>query len=118
MIINGTGLAQIVKEAHDGLEIAIKESGEKMPVNKGPNRELDCSVIRFLHGIRNSVGDPRFDTIRSSFQEGKMLYPGSNFTSRLNIEIYVLNAELIKGYFLPIPIDEFNPYLSKNPRNN
>ena len=53
-----------------------------------------------------------------SFQEGKMLYPGSNFTSRLHIEICVLNAELIKGYFLPIPIDEFNPYLSKNPRNN
>lgn len=104
----------IVKEAHKGLEKAIKESGEKMPVNKGANRPLDCAVIKFLNGVRETSNELPFDTIRSSFQEGGELYPGSNFTSRLHIEICVRNLGLIKGYFLPIPIEEFNPYLNKS----
>ena len=104
---------QIVKEAHDNLERAFKESGEKMPINKGANRALDCAVIKYLNGIKNSLRNTPYDTIRSSFQEGGELYPGSNFTSRLHIEICVLNTDLIKGYFLPIPIKEFNPYLKK-----
>lgn len=104
----------IVKEAHSGLEKAIKESGEKMPVNKGANRALDCAVIKFLNGVREASNELPFDTIRSSFQEGGELYPGSNFTSRLHIEICVRNQELIKGYFLPMPIEEFNPFLNKD----
>lgn len=103
----------IVKEAHAGLELAVKESGEKMPVNKGANRALDCAVIKYLHGVRDTSNELPFDTIRSSFQEGGELYPGSNFTTKLHIEICVRNQELIKGYFLPMPIKEFNPYLNK-----
>lgn len=103
----------IVKEAYNGLEKAIKESGEKMPVNKGPNRALDCAVIKYLNGVREISNELPFDTIRSSFQEGGELYPGSNFTSRLHIEICVRNVDLIKGYFLPMPIEDFNPYLNK-----
>jgi hypothetical protein len=103
----------IVKEAYNGLEKAIKESGEKMPVNKAPNRALDCAVIKYLNGVREISNELPFDTIRSSFQEEGELYPGSNFTSRLHIEICVRNVDLIKGYFLPMPIEDFNPYLNK-----
>jgi hypothetical protein len=31
----------------------------------------------------------------------------------LHIEICVLNTNLIKGYFLPLPVEEFNPYLKR-----
>ena len=103
----------IVKEAHAALQKTIIESGKKMPVNKGANRALDCPVIKYLNGVRETSNELPFDTIRSSFQEGGELYPGSNFTRRLHIEICVRNLNLIKGYFLPMPIEEFNPYLNK-----
>lgn len=84
-----------------------------MPVNKGANRALDCAVIKYLNGVRETSNELPFDTIRSSFQEGGELYPGSNFTTRLHIEICVRNQESIKGYFLPMPIAEFNPLLNE-----
>ena len=101
----------IVKEAHTSLEQIIRQSGEDMPVNKGPNRKLDCAVIKYVHQSNKEGGLAQYDTIRSSFLEGTQIYPGSNFTDRLHIEICVLNPDLIKGYFLPKPIEEFNPYL-------
>lgn len=103
----------IVKEAHTSLEKTFLESEEKMPVNKGANRKLDCSVIKFVHQTNKNLGLPSYDTIRSAFLEGSEIYPGSNFTDRLHIEICVLNTNLIKGYFLPQPIEELNPYLKK-----
>jgi hypothetical protein len=43
--------------------------------------------------------------------EGVKIYEDSNFTDGLHIEVSVINADLIKGYFLPRPIAEYNPYL-------
>ena len=103
----------IVKQAYEELSEMCKQTGQQMPVNKGPNRELDCSVIKFVHQSNTALDRPAFDSIRSPFHEGGYLYEGSNFTERLHIEICVLNPDLIKGYFLPRPIDEFNPYLNK-----
>jgi hypothetical protein len=104
----------IVKEAHAALERLTKETGEKMPVNKGANRTLDCSVIQAVHQLNKNEGEIPYDTIRCAFQEGGPIYEGSNFTSRLHIEICVINISLIKGYFLPQPIDLYNPYLTKD----
>jgi hypothetical protein len=84
-----------------------------MPVNKGPNRALDCAVIQYVHESNKQSKIAPYDTIRSSFNEGGQVYPTSNFTDKLHIEICVINPEQIKGYFLPRPIDEFNPYLNK-----
>ena len=103
----------IVKEAHTKLSAVIVESGEKMPLNKGANRQLDCAVIKYVHESNKKLGAPAYDTIRSPFQEGGPIYEGANFTDRLHIEICVLNPSTIKGYFLPRPVDEFNPYLNK-----
>ncbi len=112
-LIEPTSL-KIVKEAYEGMEKAFREVGKEMPTNNGANRQLDCSVIKYLHETRRINKYKKFDTIRSPFQEGGFLYETSNFTSHLHIEISVLNPKLIKGYFLPIPIKEFNPYLKKN----
>jgi hypothetical protein len=103
----------IVKKAHDSLLQLAEKSGEKLPTNKGANRQLDCAVIKYLHQTNKELGLPQYDTIRSAFLEGDPIYPTSNFTDRLHIEICVLKPDLIKGYFLPRPIEEFNPYLHK-----
>ena len=103
----------IVKEAHCSLSETVCASGEDMPVNKGANRRLDCSVIKVVHQTNRNKGISRYDTIRSPFQEGGPIYEGANFKDRLHIEICVLNTSLIKGYFLPRPVEEFNPYLNK-----
>ena len=103
---------EILVEAYHGLEKTIKEAGAKMPKNTGDNRKLDCSVIQFIHQTRTTIsGLKPFDTIRSSFSEGEQAYPGSNFTKRQHIQICVQNKDMIKGYFLPRPLTEYNPNL-------
>lgn len=102
-----------LKHAHDRLEVTVKESGDKMPINKGANRMLDCAVVQFVHESQKRESEETFDTVRSAFQEGEPIYPGSNFTQRLHIEVCIINADLIKGYFLPRPIAKYNPYLKR-----
>lgn len=102
----------IVKEAHASLEKMMEETGKEMPQNKGANRKLDCAVIQTVHETNKREGLDPYDSIRCAFVEGAPIYPESNFTDRLHIEICVLNPDLIKGYFLPKPIHEHNPYLT------
>jgi hypothetical protein len=104
-----------VKKAHDKLLETYKNSGAPIPTNKGAIRKLDCSVIRYVHKTAAEEQFPPYDTVRSAFNEGGQIYPDSNFYDRLHIEICVLNSCQIKGYFLPRPIHEFNPYLKREP---
>lgn len=101
----------IVQEAYKGLERLYAETGRKMPTNKKNIRKLDCAVIKFVHQTRINEGKPPYDTIRCAFIEGEPLYEGSNFSSRLHIQVCVLKSGLIKEYYLPRPIEEHNPYL-------
>jgi hypothetical protein len=103
---------QIVKEAYNELVQTMKESGTNMPRNRDANRRLDCAVIQNIHAsIKKSDKLKPYDTVRSPFHEGVKIYEESNFTDGLHIEVSVINADLIKGYFLPRPIAEYNPYL-------
>lgn len=104
---------QILSAAYSGFKKVIEEAGEKLPENKGNNRALDCKVIQYIHQSNKVAGVKQFDTIRCAFPEGIEVYPGSAITSRLHIQICVLNKNSIKGYFLPRPVDKFNPYLKK-----
>lgn len=108
------GSVEIVKKAHSKLINSCKNSGDPLPSNKGPIRKLDCSVIKCVHQSTKDKGLRSYDTVRSAFNEGSQIYPDSNFYDRLHIEICVRSPELIKGYFLPRPIGEFNPYLKKD----
>jgi hypothetical protein len=101
----------ILEAAHAGLKKVTEEADRKLPVNKLNNRKLDCAVIRYVHQSRIETGEQPYDTIRSAFDEGGKVYPGASFTSRHHIQVCVINPNLIKGYFLPRPIEEFNPYL-------
>ena len=104
----------IVKTAYSWLFQGMNATEERMPINKGANRQLDCAVIKYLHEVNRQIELPAFDSIRSPFHEGDPLYVGSNFTERFHIEICVRNPEMIKGYFLPRPVDKFNPYLRRS----
>jgi hypothetical protein len=55
-----------------------------------------------------------YETIRSAFQEGDEVYPGASFSARHHIQVCVCQPELIKGYFIPRPVNTFNPYLQKD----
>lgn len=112
-LIEPTSL-QIVKQAYESLKETHKRSGEPMKENSGPKRELDCAVIRYLHTIRERAKESGFDTVRSPFHEAGLLYENANFSARLHIEICVRTHAQIKGYFLPMPLHEFNPYLNKD----
>ena len=102
----------IIQKAHNWLLALTVNSGEPMPKNDGPRRNLDCAVIKFAHQMVKEAGIV-YDSVRSAFSEGKPVYPGSNFSTRGHIEVCVNNPLMIKGYFLPRPVDEFNPYLRK-----
>lgn len=104
----------VVRGAHDRLKKITEEGGKEMPSNKGANRALDCAVIKHLHESNMKEGISPYDTIRSPFQEGGPLYHQANFTDGLHMEVCVINIKMIKGYFLPQPIEEFNPWLTKD----
>lgn len=102
---------QILQVAYEGLKEAMTEAEKEMPQNKGNNRALDCAVIQYIHRSNKRNETPPFDTVRCAFPEGGEVYPGSAITARLHIQICVLNPECIKGYFLPRPLQQFNPNL-------
>jgi hypothetical protein len=84
-----------------------------MPVNRGNNRALDYAVIQYIHSSNTKKGISSYDTVRCAFPEGGEAYPGAAITSTLHVQVCVLNPECIKGYFLPRPIEKFNPYLNR-----
>jgi len=102
---------ELLRVAYEWLKKSYAELNQPLPSNQGNNRQLDCAVIQYIHLSQKQAGKPPYDTIRCPFQEGSEVYPGANFTTRLHIQICVLNPSLIKGYFLPRPIDEFNPFI-------
>jgi hypothetical protein len=67
-----------------------------------------------VHELARLKGLSKYDTVRSAFAEGKEAHSGSNFSMRSHIEVCVINPEMIKGYFLPRPLEVFNPYLKKD----
>ena len=92
-------------EGHAELKADFDAMGIDLPVNGNEGRlwarDLDCAVVEAVHDLRAKAGLPSYDTVRSAFQEGKQVYPGTQFRERHHIQIAVRNASCIKGYFLP-----------------
>lgn len=86
------------KKDFDSLEIPLPINGKD---GKLWSRDLDCAVIEQVHGLRKMGGLPKYDTVRSAFQEGKDVYPGTEFRLKNHIQIAVRDSSCIKGYFLP-----------------
>lgn len=111
-LVESTSLA-VLKQAYKLLKKTHELSGQPMKMNIGARRELDCAVIKHLHASRQDFRKEPFDTIRSAFHEDDLLYAQANFSARLHIELCVLNQSMVKGYFLPQPIAEYNPYIDR-----
>lgn len=102
---------QILSEAYHTFKDFSQSYDLPMPENKGNNRALDCAVIQYIHNSNFKNNNLPYDTVRCAFPEGSEAYPGAAITSRLHVQVCVLNPEGIKGYFLPRPVKKFNPYL-------
>ena len=105
------GAAQLLSDTYKKVEEIYKIAESPMPVIVGAKRELDCAIIKYIHQINIAGHKPAYDSVRCAFGEGVEAYPTSNFTSQLHIQICLRNPALIKGYFLPRPVETFNPYL-------
>jgi len=95
--------------------------GTELPRNKGLRgdeyqdmviRELDCSVIEYLHDkidqdIRTDLQDRgfselrHFDTVRGIFTEGGPAFEGAGIRKKNHIQICIRNFNCIKGFFIP-----------------
>lgn len=68
-------------------------------------RKLDCFVIKMLHSLRETNGQPEYHSVRAVFPEGEPLYPSAGFREKNHIQICVRNPNCIKGYFRPLELD-------------
>lgn len=92
---------QHVRSAHRRLVEITDKAGFLLPTNSNDllRRNLDCAVIRLLHGVREEAGEPAIDTVRGVFLEGAPIYDGSGFYAKTHIQISVRNPHCIKGVF-------------------
>ncbi|WP_294825267.1 hypothetical protein, partial [uncultured Flavobacterium sp.] len=75
-------------------------------------RELDCTVIEFMHQqIINQIKTDKktkgfseykvFDSARGVFTEGGPAFPGAGIQNKSHIQICIRNSNCIKGFFMP-----------------
>lgn len=107
------GALSLLTDTYEEMEIVYRKAEKTMPKNEEAKRKLDCAVIKYIHQTNIQENIPAFDSVRCAFGEGKVAYPTSNFTTHLHIQVCLRNPELIKGYFLPRPIERYNPYYSQ-----
>lgn len=93
--------AQQIGEAYQTYRRVSVEAGTRLPANSVDllRRNLDCAVIRTLHGIRASTGASALDTLRGVFVEGAPLYDGAGFRAKTHIQLCVRTLDCIKGVF-------------------
>jgi len=100
---------ELVRLAHSDLIASHETAGTAPPKNcVGPDllrRELDCSVLRALHRMREEAGAQPFDTVRAALIEGERLYENAGFAAKNHIQVCVRNPTCIKGYFRPLDDD-------------
>ncbi len=106
---------------YDLLKVQYEALGEILPTNKNAIndknkdlliRELDCTVIEFMHQkissqIENDNKEKgfsefrNFDSARGLFTEGGAAFPGAGIQKKNHIQICIRNMNCIKGFFLP-----------------
>jgi hypothetical protein len=75
-------------------------------------RELDCSVIEYMHlKISEEISTDiqtkgfssltQFDTVRGIFTEGGPAFEGAGIQNKNHIQVCIRNLNCIKGFFIP-----------------
>jgi len=103
------------------MEANYEAIGKEMPRNRDAKadvyhdkilRELDCSVIEFMHetieeqikkdtAVKGFSTFKKFDSLRGVFTEGGPAFNGSGIQLKSHIQICIRNTNCIKGFFLP-----------------
>jgi hypothetical protein len=111
----------MIAEYYSAMKAEFLEFGNELPQNKDlPKdqnhdlilRELDCSVIEYMHlqiakefeydvKTRGFSLLKHFDTVRCPFTEGVPVFEGSGIRSKNHIQICIRNLNCIKGFFIP-----------------
>jgi len=96
-----------IRDAHRRFLEISEAAGMPLPQNSRDQmrRDLDCTVIRTVHKIRQEDGEPPIDTIRGVFIEGDPVFDGSGILAKTHIQICVCNPNCIKGVFR-VPADQ------------
>lgn len=83
-------------------ELAVK-AGVALPKNEDfLRRQLDCAVLNYFY---SEMPEPKFQTVRGVFPEGKPIYPGSLVQDKTHTQIAVRDLSCIKGVFR-VPADQ------------
>ncbi|MDD4992583.1 MAG: hypothetical protein PHR83_10150 [Paludibacter sp.] len=111
----------MIGQYYNLMEANYEALGKEMPKNRDAKadvyydkilRELDCSVIEFMHEtieqqIKDDIADngystfKRFDSLRGVFTEGGPAFAGAGIQLKSHIQICIRNTNCIKGFFLP-----------------
>lgn len=102
---------------YDLMKKDLLSIGKELPKNKDIKddehkdlliRELDCTVIQYLHqkikeGVDSEINTKleEFDSARGVFTEGGPAFPGAGIQKKSHIQICIRNMDCIKGFFLP-----------------
>lgn len=92
-----------VESAFQFISEVYKSAGQPLPENRQGEDKLlrfrDKIVIKAMHDIRDDQKLPPYQSVRAAFIEGQELYPGAGFKKKNHIQIAILDAQCIKGYF-------------------
>lgn len=111
---------KMLQTYHTLMAVEYNALGRTLPENKDPKfethqdkilRELDCSVIEFMHETINAkiIEDEYtqgysnyklFDSSRGVFEEGGPAFPGAGIKEKNHIQICIRNRNCILGFFL------------------
>jgi hypothetical protein len=112
---------EMIQNYYDVMVMCYQAIGKELPKNKDASfdmykdkilRELDCSVIEFMHqkileqievdkSEKGFSDYPSFDSARGVFTEGGEAFTGSGIQMKSHIQICIRNMNCIKGFFLP-----------------
>lgn len=126
-----TEYINVLSHYYNLMETLYNNAGKPLPTNKDlPSdnykdkilRELDCSVIEFMHAeiqrrtkeeiqTKGYTAIKVFDSVRGVFTEGGQAFKGSGLFAKSHIQICVRNHNCIKGFFLPRKEIDFFKYL-------
>ncbi len=112
---------KMIKSYYELMVSTYAAIGKELPVNRDSRtddykdkviRELDCSVIEFMHqkiqeqiaadnAEKNYSEYKAFDSARGVFTEGGPAFEGAGIQQKSHIQICIRNNNCIKGFFLP-----------------
>lgn len=120
-----------LKYYYSVMKTLYSNAGQPLPANRDLSsdkhkdkifRELDCSVIEFMHAeierqakeeiqSKSYSSIKIFDSTRGVFTEGGAAFEGAGLFEKSHIQICIRNPNCIKGFFLPRKEVDFMKYV-------